>query len=135
MERQRISTGAPWEALVGYSRAIRAGDFIFVSGTTASGPDGQALYPGDAYGQTREILARIGSALHELGAELSDVVQTRIYVRDIKRWEEIGRAHGEVFRGIRPTTSMVEVSRLIDPTMLVEIEAVALVNESSHERD
>ena len=136
MERQRISSGVPWEAIVGYSRAVRVGNLIFVAGTTASGPDGQPLYIGDAYQQTRgDSLARIEWALNEVGAGLSDVVQTRLYVRDIKRWEEIGRAHGEVFREIRPATSMVEVSRLIDSAMLVEIEVMAVVSESEHERD
>lgn len=134
MERQHISTGSPWEAIVGYSRAVRVGNLVFVAGTTASAPNGQPLYPGDAYQQTRVILVRIEAALNETGAALSDVVQTRLYVRDIKRWEEIGRAHGEVFRGIRPATSMVEVSRLIDPAMLVEIEAVAVISEADHER-
>lgn len=129
MERQKISTGSPWEPIVGYSRAVRVGNLVFVAGTTASGPSGQALYPGDAYQQTRAILERIGAALNEAGAEFSDVVQTRLYVRDIKRWEEIGRAHGEVFREIRPVTTMVEVSRLIDAGMLVEIEAQAVISE------
>ncbi|HVU69282.1 MAG TPA: RidA family protein, partial [Ktedonobacteraceae bacterium] len=104
MERQRISTGSPWENIVGYSRAVRVGQMVFVAGTTASGPDGQILYPGDAYRQTRAILERIGAALHEVGAEFGDVVQTRVYVRDIRRWEEIGRAHGDVFREFRPVT-------------------------------
>lgn len=135
MERQHISSGSPWESIVGYARAVRVGQMVFVAGTTASGPNGQALYPGDAYQQTRTILARIGSALHEVGAEFSDVVQTRIYVRDIRRWEEIGRAHGDVFRDIRPATTMIEVSRLIDSDMLVEIEVVAMITESEHERD
>ncbi len=135
MERQRISSGVPWEAIVGYSRAVRVGNLIFVAGTTASGPDGRPLYVGDAYQQTRAILARIEWALNEVGAGLNDVVQTRLYVRDIKRWEEIGRAHGEVFREIRPATSMVEVSRLIDSAMLVEIEAVAVADEPEHEQD
>jgi enamine deaminase RidA (YjgF/YER057c/UK114 family) len=135
MERQRISTGAPWEAIVGYSRAVRVGNLVFIAGTTASAPNGQPLYVGDAYRQTRAILARIEAVLNEVGAALSDVVQTRLYVRDINRWEEIGRAHGEVFRDIRPVTSMVEVSRLIDSAMLVEIEAMAVISESEHERD
>ncbi len=129
MERQKISTGSPWEAMVGYSRAVRVGNQVFIAGTTASGPNGQALYPGDAYQQARVILERIGAALHEVGASFNDVVQTRMYVCDIKRWEEIGRAHGEVFREIRPVATMVEVSRVIDSDMLVEIEALAVISE------
>ncbi|HEY0755463.1 MAG TPA: RidA family protein [Ktedonobacteraceae bacterium] len=131
MERQSVSTGSPWESVVGYARAVRVGNMIFIAGTTASGPTGQGLYPGDAYQQTRIILDRIGAALHEVGATFNDVAQTRIYVRDIKRWEEIGMAHGEVFRDIRPVTTMVEVSRLIDPNMLVEIEALAILTEEA----
>lgn len=131
MQKQQISSGSPWEAAAGYSRAVRVGNMIFIAGTTASGPNGQPLYPGDAYRQTRTILSRIDSVLHELGSSLNDVVQTRLYVRDIKRWEEIGRAHGEVFREIRPATTMVEVNRLIDPALMVEIEVMAVIAESA----
>lgn len=137
MERQHISSGSPWEAVAGYARAVRVGNLIFIAGTTATGPDGQPLYPGEAYRQTRYILTRIEAVLREVGAELSNVVQTRLYVRDIKRWEEIGRAHGEVFRTIQPACTMVEVSRLIDPAMMVEIEVMAVISESEseHARD
>lgn len=127
MERKRVSSGAKWEPLVGYSRAVRAGNIVAVTGTTASAPDGTALYPGDVYAQAREALRRIRMALSEVGARLEDVVQTRIYVTDISRWEEVGRAHGEVFGDIRPATAMVQVVQLIDPTLLVEIEALAVV--------
>ena len=129
VERRTVSTGTRWEPIVGYSRAIRVGALVFVSGTTATDEGGEVVGVGDAYEQTRRILANIASALGRVDARLSDVVRTRMYVTDIGCWEEVGRAHGETFGEIRPATSMVEVAALIHPDMLVEIEAVAIVDE------
>jgi len=126
--RNSVPTGNPWGDIVGYSRAVRVGNLVFVSGTTASGPEGQALHPGEPGPQTRLILERMDAALAKLGASLKDVVETRVYVRDIGQWEAVGRVHGEVFADIRPATTLVEVSQLITSDLLVEISAMAVVD-------
>ncbi len=129
MPRKVVTTGSPWEPIVGYSRAVRINNQVFVAGTTALDPLGNLIGKGDAYAQTQQILRNIESALRAAGASINDVVRTRMFVTDISQWKEIGRAHGEMFSEIMPASTMVEVSRLIDPDMLVEIEVDAVIGE------
>lgn len=130
-DRKRVSSVSPYEDVIGFSRAVRAGDLVFVSGTVAWGPDGKLVGKGDVYAQAKQTLANIEGYLREAGASLNDVVRTRIYLTDIGRWQEVARAHREAFGDVRPASSLLEISRLAEPEMLVEIEAVAVVSAAS----
>jgi enamine deaminase RidA (YjgF/YER057c/UK114 family) len=127
MQRQNYSTGSPWEPIIGYARTVRVGQFVYVSGTTGGGADGKIVGVGDAYAQTKQTLANVVAALAGVGAKPEHVVRTRIYLTDISRWEDVGRAHGEIFGAVRPATAMVEVAKLISPEIMVEIEADAIL--------
>lgn len=129
MTRQRVSSGTPWEGKVGYSRAVRVGNLVFVAGTTASDEQGNVMGIGDVYAQTQYILRKIGGALEQVGASYADVVRTRSFITDISRWQEFGMAHGEIFGEIRPVSTLVEVRGLVDPQHLIEIEVDAVIGE------
>jgi reactive intermediate/imine deaminase len=130
-DRKKVSSVSPYEAVIGFSRAVRVGDLVFVSGTVAWGPDGKLVGKGDVYAQAKQTLANIEGYLREAGASLKDVVRTRIYLIDIGCWQEVARAHREAFGDVRPASSLLEISRLAEPEMLVEIEAVAVVSAAS----